>query len=249
MNRAKEHLAEFERAVLAFLQTEPYGAVGTKEVDEGEEYLVWRFQINATAPARLGAIAGDIVHNARAALDLLACQFVSIAGGTDADINRGKFPFGQNKAIFESELKDKLKKIRASARRFIKRLKPYKGGNRTLWLLHAADLRDKHRLLIPVGAVDRHITIMPNLGLKPGDKIPTMKLSIKRNGFLEDGEEIFRFPVLPYPFEKTINYQFRFEICLHGVEGLPEEPAMHTLMKFVSYAEKIVAIAERRRLI
>ena len=182
VDRAREHLAEFEREVLTFLSSNPYIAIGQKQIVGGAGYFIWRFHATATAPARLGAIAGDVIHNARSALDLLACQFVCAAGGSDADINRAKFPFGQSKSIFEGELKDKLKKARAIARRFIKRLKPFKGGNNTLWLLHAADLRDKHRLLVPVGAVDRHTNITPNLGFELGDQVPVLQLSIKRAG-------------------------------------------------------------------
>ena len=42
-------------------------------------------------------------------------------------------------------------------------IKPYKGGNDTLWRLHGLNNIDKHRLLITVGLAYRFQSVTPNV--------------------------------------------------------------------------------------
>jgi hypothetical protein len=85
--------------------------------------------------------------------------------------------------------------------------------------------------------------LTPNLPF--GDKVPYVQLAAKRNGLLNDGDEILVVP-LPPPLDKVFNQNLNFEIRFGGVDGLPELSATKTLAHLVHYVEKIVTIAARR---
>ena len=93
------------------------------------------------------AIAGDVVHNLRSALDHLANQLVWV--GSDSEPSRRvAFPISEDAAAYE---RDKTRKVEGMCPKTIKAidaLKPYKGGKGdALWRLHELDNIDKHRTL------------------------------------------------------------------------------------------------------
>jgi hypothetical protein len=61
-----------------------------------------------------------------------------------------EFPIAKSLTIYESDKAAKVKGARPDAVKAIDRLKPYKGGNDTLWRLHSFDIIDKHRTLFTV---------------------------------------------------------------------------------------------------
>jgi len=65
--RAREHIEALEDAAEAWLDTDAYTIV--RDVDPQSGLTVRRAKITESPPYSLGLIAGDAIHNLRAALD------------------------------------------------------------------------------------------------------------------------------------------------------------------------------------
>jgi hypothetical protein len=104
------------------------------------------------------AIAGDVIHNLRSALDHLANQLVLVGliatplstPLTEAEWRQIEFPICDGIAKYKSSKAGKVKGMTPMAKEAIDRLKPYKGGNDALWRIHELDNIDKHRTLFTV---------------------------------------------------------------------------------------------------
>jgi len=69
IERAKEHVAEFDRAARDFLNDHPYTAVGKFQYkDQMVQYCI---ESDHVLPPRLAMIAADAIHNLRVPLDVL----------------------------------------------------------------------------------------------------------------------------------------------------------------------------------
>lgn len=153
IKRAKQHIAELETALMAFHERRPYELVHEIDPKTGEN--VYRVHIKEALPCELPTILGDIVHNLRAALDHLVCDLIR---ANRKQPKRGSgFPISGTRKHLESNAIGKIDGVSPKAERFIKRLKPYKGGNTPLWVLHELDALDKHSGIIPVAAA--HVAI------------------------------------------------------------------------------------------
>jgi hypothetical protein len=81
VRRAKEHLEAFELEV-GVMEAAPDSTVFETRYDpDGQRFLVHVAE-EPLVPTRLSAIAGDVIHNLRSALDLLAYQLPILASGT-----------------------------------------------------------------------------------------------------------------------------------------------------------------------
>ena len=89
--RARLHLTELAATVRAFEERAPFTAEGTIEPN-GDQ--VWRAVVREQPPIEWGAVAGDVIHNARVALDYLVWQLVLANGGTPSSTHQ--FPIGES---------------------------------------------------------------------------------------------------------------------------------------------------------
>lgn len=98
-------------------------------------------------PVYWSAIIGDVLHNLRAALDLLAVGLVAQNNGNPKGVH---FPFADSADELERQIKDK-RMLRAAPAvvDMLRALKPYRGGNLALRHVHDLDVRDKHQMLVP----------------------------------------------------------------------------------------------------
>jgi hypothetical protein len=112
-------------------------------------------------PVGIGLIVGDALHNLRSTLDHLAWQLVLEAGS--APTSSTSFPIFDDAAKYGRGALSKLAGMRQSAIDAIAAIKPYKGGNDTLWRLHRLNNVDKHRLVISVGFTNTAHSITPSL--------------------------------------------------------------------------------------
>lgn len=102
-------------------------------------------------PVASGAIIGDVIHNLRAALNLMAVELVEAVEGNPSEV---KFPFGKDEAHFRGQLKDKkFHRAGEEAVRLITQFAPYAGGNDALRAIHDLDIQDKHVALAPATTV------------------------------------------------------------------------------------------------
>lgn len=110
-------------------------------------------------PARAAMLIGDILHNLRSSLDLLACELVtqSEAGsreGVVVDLSGVAFPFPRSEQTLEIEIAAKrFNRAGVDAVELYRTLTPWEHGNRDLWALHQLNILDKHRSVLPHTAI------------------------------------------------------------------------------------------------
>jgi hypothetical protein len=141
--------------------------------------------------------------------------------------------------------------MRPDAIQAIKALKPYKGGNDTLWKLHKLDNTDKHRLVLTVAAAFA------------GTKVGGLARYLKQLGEAvvppfndESFRLIFRSHMRICPLEKgeilitdatpgaepNPDIEFDIEVAISEPEVVECEPLLPTLQQMTDLVEKIVAI-------
>ena len=108
-------------------------------------------------PKNLSLTVGDTIHNFRVCLDYLCCLAVEANGGTPTD--QTSFPFTKDVNNIQTEIDRRLAGASDVARRFVRRLKPFKNGNSILWQLHRLDITDKHRAILIAGSHHRNVTM------------------------------------------------------------------------------------------
>jgi hypothetical protein len=102
-------------------------------------------------------LAGDVIHNLRAALDHLAQQLALLNTPTltQEKLRQIEFPIAESFAKHKKSKAGKVEGIHPDAIKAIDTLEPYGDGNgkfsALLWRLHALDNIDKHRTLFTFG--------------------------------------------------------------------------------------------------
>jgi hypothetical protein len=247
VERAKEHIRNLEALVQRFLQSNPYEVVPYDDPDTGN--LVFKLKASAQPSPYLGTVAGDAIHSLRASLDVLIWQLV-LLGGHEPKRSES-FPISDSADEFEAKGLRKVKRVPDQAVEFIKAAKPYKGGNDALWKLHNLDIRDKHRLLIPVGMAYRNVILdfarafddspdlPPELAIPQDFSMPIAIRPADRQYPLKDGAVLFVVSAEARRGSGTQmhnNPQFTFEVAFGEgeiVQGEPLVPTLHQLAQFI----------------
>src|ERR1019366_9034401 len=97
-------------------------------------------------------ILGDALHNLRTSLDFVATEITSVA---NKSVRYSKFPFRETRAEVVAAINGGLVKAAPPSviSTILDEVKPYKGGNDTLYALHDLDITDKHLLIVPTIAI------------------------------------------------------------------------------------------------
>ena len=153
LERATEHLENFEQAALAYLREKPCAII--VERFPGLEKMgtqSWNARIRLPVPTKFSALIGDVVHNLRTALDLLVCDLVVVNGKSPSQVY---FPFCASASDLRRTIRNcNIARAGSDVVRAIEALRPYKDGNIVLRAIHDMDVTDKHCALLPVlGAV------------------------------------------------------------------------------------------------
>lgn len=149
VERARKHLRDLEdlarrtRDDSLYIADAGAQANGFSQMPERLVHLVPRIPFEAPA------IAGDVVSNLRSALDQLAWQ-LALANGCEPCRETG-FPIAKSLIDYETNKQVKVKGLSNNAVQAIDRLKPYRGGNESLWRIHDLDRINKHRTLFTTG--------------------------------------------------------------------------------------------------
>lgn len=176
IERAQRHILELEAVVREYLASEP-AKVTTSSQPLGEcppelaqqhpgmkWFHAFSFQMHINPPPEvLSAILGDIFHNLRSALDLMASALVRLNNEPDDEV---AFPFaGDADGLEKMIARRNFDKAGAAAVTLLKEWKPYKGGNLELRAIHDLNVQDKHRQLV----VQRVSVSGPIIDTRPED--------------------------------------------------------------------------------
>jgi hypothetical protein len=219
-----------------------YEAVTVDNVESGFRETILHVNGSPDPPMSIGLLAGDIVHNLRAALDHLMWQLV-IANGQVPD-DQTMFPISREERLYlKAREGRKVRGIDAEALRRLDALKPYKGGNGDLWELHELDIVDKHRLLLTAVSASTTATLDlsaafevlhammraedPDVGPLPDLSGFRMPLRTAEPDRAVDGAVLVRAPIGHTDHDNT---SFRFEVVLEldgqiSNESLPAQMA------------------------
>jgi hypothetical protein len=122
--RARDHFNEYNRGIVAFLNSEP-GRMALQP-QSTEQHHIYAFEVDAAIPPRLGLIAGDCLQCLRSCLDYLVWELVLASGGTPGKNNM--FPIALTKAAFENAVTSqrRLDGVDANAIATIEELQPFR---------------------------------------------------------------------------------------------------------------------------
>lgn len=142
IKRARKHWAELDAMAKQHAASNP---VTHKRLD-GEHGPGFHTQFRGVSED-FGAVVGDLMHNLRAALDLMACD---LARANGRSVNNVYFPFCDGVGELDEMIKRRhFQRTGSAAVALLKSLKPYRGGNDALRAIHDLDIQDKHQELIP----------------------------------------------------------------------------------------------------
>lgn len=186
-----------------------------------------------------------MVHNLRSALDLLIWQLVEANGVTPS--RDDAFPIHDTAKKFEAGGVPKVKgRISEDALDVLRAIKPYKGGNDTLWRLHHLDIADKHRTLYLVGSAFQSMALpFPIPTGWPPEVIEGMKEMIGQIFYrpedrmfpLKEGDVLF---IDNEPAQPKTEMKFRFDIAFGQGEIVEGEPILDVLNELGGATEETV---------
>lgn len=198
VDRARRHLVDLQLQVATWRVAAPAPTFTVEALDDGHAHVVRVVEV-PDVPVEWSLVLGDVVHNLRSALDLLAWQAVIAGGGSPS--KRTAFP------VFSRNVNDVGDKgvtvaLKGAAPRLVESIRRFQPFNRcetrealrndALWVLHNLDIEDKHHLLVVCAAVLRGITH----NLPPEAVGCTVTVTLQP---ASDGAEVLRFSNLPEP--------------------------------------------------
>ncbi len=246
--RAKMHIDALEAELQSFFATKPY-VIGTKRDPDTRQLIYYMVNVGETSDS-VAAIAGDALQCLRSALDHLAYQLVLAGTGQAGPFFHVYFPIANSFAKYEAKKSGRLKGASDAAIAAIDAVKPYKGGNDSLWLLHTLNNIDKHRLLITVGSAARSVdlgaymhrmmqTTAASSPLWEGKNFPVLHAFFRpadRMCSLKPGDELF---IDGPDAQPNVEMQFRFDVAF-SEPGIPDDPVVETLQKMAVEVENLL---------
>lgn len=250
LQRARKHFAELITLVDEYMSTQPFSFSAV-----GDAVIV---RVEKQVPQEINIVLGDVVHNLRAALDLLVCDLIRANG---SQVTRDSaFPITKG-GIQTSHVKKQLAGMSQSGVKVLSRITHNQSWNEALLVLHGLDIMDKHNALVAVGAatVRVHASVgVPGLFIGPGgelrlggpgpDGAPFLRNAGSPVGFttafLTDQEtEVYRFaPDIPQEVAVMCDLVFGA-----GEKGAGA-PILQTLDALSKVIERILVLCERRAL-
>lgn len=150
ITRAMLHIEELEQTLKPYVDEGPL-TIHEFAVWQNRDDRTWGFSIRTEAkppPEMTAAILGDIIHNLRSSLDLIASELAEARGKRSDDVY---FPFSGSAEDLDLMIKRRrFDRCGEDAVDLLKTLQPFVGGNLLLRAIHDLDIVDKHRSLVPV---------------------------------------------------------------------------------------------------
>lgn len=247
---ADKHIDDFKEELVRFQNAYPYKF--TAERDPETRQPVYYMTEVADVPRDAVLIASDVLQCLRTALDYLICAHSKKTTPLTA------FPIFDPQKIGKTYLAGKIGEMPPSAQKIVTDLKPYKGGNETLWKLHELNRIDKHRLLVAASTSLRAFNVNQHRAyVRHGSSA-----LLQRNGqtfVLKIANDVYvppRFKVFPLKAGDVLlvdspdakineNIDFRFDVAFNELGICEGNPILETLKDCFSLVREIVAAFAR----
>ncbi len=243
IGRAKQLKEDLEKALKSFFDSHPY-QIDTK-IDAQTKRLVYYVTKADEVPEEIALITGDIIQNLRSSLDHLAYKLFTVGPNHGMSGRHIYFPIADDFNQYENEKRRKTDGLAQQAKDLIDAIKPYRGGNDSLWKIHKLNIIDKHRLLVTVGSaydsldLGAHVIETMNRAF-PDLKVPAISFFMKpadRSFPLKVGDEL----LMDGPDAEPIpNMQFRFSIVLNEPGIVEGEPILEMLQAMIDSVDSLV---------
>ena len=247
VNRAKQHIQDFQLGLTAFYDSRPY-EISTDEQTEPGERLYRLVKVNAV-PHPLTTIAADVIQNLRGPLDILAYQLV-------LDANGGTHPAGKDVVYYPitsaaSEYRAlrarNIKGVRQEVIDAIDATEPYPSGKgHALWQLNELNKFPKHKDLLSTASVQDGVdfrTFRAQLnwdhifGPELWDSMPTLFLRPAESSPLDAGDVLVREPASEKVDDKR---KFSIAVTLHAPGIIEREAALNFFKNTANLVDSIV---------
>ncbi len=227
MERAGEHLDQFNHLERVFVAKNPYTRFREIDPDTGEHV----FKVRASEPShKLSAIAFDIVNCIRSSLDHAVFDSARMIGGNPVP-KYTKFPFGKTADDAARDLnRYKDSEVPQAIRPFLLSFEPHQGGKKALWELNELRNSKIHRILqaFPIAS--------GGVGFGAGH-IGNVTLSTCNEWDDERGELTYmRFEA---GAEYNIDIDVTVNVTLGDVSLLGNKPAAEIFSEFIKVVESI----------
>jgi hypothetical protein len=224
VERGKQLIADLDREIRAYVESRPYAlvvehvALVIPEVAPDPNRCRLVVHVSNPFPDCLALVAGDALHNLRAALDMLAGDVVRLAGKNGDDV---RFPFATDPAHLEGRIiETKFARAGDKAAGIIR-------------ALHDLDIADKHVAVLEAFS----------MGAMPDIRGPN-NFRGQRMG-LRDGAGYYNGPrLVNCNFGDRLNLPFTVEFA-HGLP-LAGQPIVPTLQRLATEVETVIAIFESK---
>jgi hypothetical protein len=226
INRANQHIRDLKAALEAYCKTD-FCRIGV-EADQKVGVSVLGLEIKRQLPGDVPLMLGDAVHNLRAALDSLACDIVRSGQKQPTRYTRFAFESSQEKLV-TSLAAGTLKAARPDLLDLIVgTIKPYKGGDDSLYGLNELDIDERNRPIVPVFAV----IALHTVSIRDEDKniIKIGKLDVGAHGEFTVAKTSGPVQLANYA---SASFQALFDKG-HPFEGEPVVPTLQRLSQLVS---------------
>lgn len=241
IKRAEKHIKDFQLALAAFSDSKPY-RLGVKRNPQTRQPIYYLAEAR-DVPPEFSLLCGDALQNLRSSLDYLACALV-MANGKIPD-SQTAFPILDEvpKSPQDKPFRRKIKGMKQDVVDAIWEIKPYKGGDDALWLLHALNKIDKHRLLVTVGHYFTRFDSAEHLAeTKPVlPRGPTTRLAHHYwigTKFLKAGDDL----LIDFPDAKVNkNIKFAIDIAFNEPGVCEGEPLFFVLRNSLNRVRKLVS--------
>jgi len=243
---ADKHIEDFKETIVGFQDTYPY-KFDAKRDPETRQPVYYMTEI-VDVPQNAVLITGDVLQCLRTALDYLICAHSKKTTSLTA------FPIFDPAKIGKTYLTGKIGEMLPAAQKIVTDLKPYKGGNETLWKLHELNRIDKHRLLFTACACPRGFDINqhrayvrhggPSLLQRNGQ---TFVLKVAQSIYIPPVRKVFPLKAGDVLFVDSPdakinkNIDFRFDVAFNEPGICEGDPVLETLKDCFGLVREIVA--------
>jgi hypothetical protein len=239
LDHALGHCEALDNEVRMFMQRDPFAAIAENDRQQGR-YVV-RGKINERPPATVGLIAGDAVHNVRAALDNLFWAF-ALRYKDPPDNPRISFPIFKDRTrpkgpCWVNQGTNLLRSVARNVGQVVESVQPFirtqaDPSRDPLWVLDRLWNDDKHRRIVPVAGAVSGYDLKGPFTIRGGSEI-----GFGHDGPFEDGDELASFRYNPaYEIEGNPNFEFTAYVAFPEqgpARGSPIPTLLHDLLNYV----------------